>query len=242
MNLNVLLLCFSLCFFLACESDTPAENPDNEAMTEVAEKKENAESQIVAADEVEKTKEEVKAPESEEVATPTKEKKAVAVKKTKTTVAKKAPAKKVVSKGTAGIRFSNKVHAFGTIKEGEKVKYAFEFTNTGNSDLEILNAKATCGCTNPAFPFMPIAPGETGKIVVTFNSKGKTGMQRPAVTITSNAYPRTHKLYLEGKVVKEEPIMVDPIETEIKPSENTEKGEVKEQEVKKENVGENGEG
>lgn len=96
--------------------------------------------------------------------------------------------------------FQGKKHDYGMIEQGDKVNHVFKFTNTGEADLIIKNAEASCGCTVPTYPFIPIAPGKTGSIAVTFSSVGKMGTQRPSITVTSNAYPRTQTLYLEGFV------------------------------------------
>ena len=98
------------------------------------------------------------------------------------------------------ITFQKNVHHYGRITQGDKIEHKFVFTNTGKKELIISNATATCGCTQPSFPFMPIAPGEEGYIGVIFDSKGKLGRQKPAITITTNAKPATYQLYLEGYV------------------------------------------
>ena len=78
-------------------------------------------------------------------------------------------ATKSVQGGRAKMVFASKVYDYGMIAQGDKVKHAFTFTNTGTKDLIIASAEATCGCTQPGYPFMPIAPGETGTISVVFN-------------------------------------------------------------------------
>lgn len=113
------------------------------------------------------------------------------------------PAKKSKSKKAPKMSFTNDSFAFGMIKPGDVIEHKFEFTNTGNADLVITDAKATCGCTQPSFPFVPIAPGEKGFIGVKYDSTGKLGTQKPTVTITTNAYPKTKKIYLEGIVLSE---------------------------------------
>ena len=45
--------------------------------------------------------------------------------------------------------FDKLSHDFGTINEGEVVETVFTLTNTGSSDLIILNARGSCGCTVP---------------------------------------------------------------------------------------------
>ncbi len=109
--------------------------------------------------------------------------------------------KKKSSKGGAKMQFTNDTFAFGTIKPGEVIEHKFEFTNTGTTDLVITDAKATCGCTQPSFPFIPIPPGEKGFIGVKYDSTGKLGTQKPTVSLTTNASPKTQKVYLEGLVI-----------------------------------------
>jgi len=87
------------------------------------------------------------------------------------------------------ITFEKKVHDFGTITEGEVVEHTFKFTNTGDTDLIISNASASCGCTIPDWPKEPIAPGKQGKIKVKFNSNGKKDMITKDITILANTDP-----------------------------------------------------
>ncbi|MBS1783573.1 MAG: DUF1573 domain-containing protein [Bacteroidetes bacterium] len=78
-------------------------------------------------------------------------------------------------------------HSFGTISEGEKVRFAYKFKNTGSNPLVISNAVASCGCTVPSYPKEPIAPGNEGEILVEFNSQGRVGHQQKSVLVYSNA-------------------------------------------------------
>ncbi len=123
---------------------------------------------------------------------------------TQTTIAtdrKTEPEKQEIKpRKRAKIAFEKTTYQFGTIKEGEKIKHDFVFKNTGNAPLLIKKVEVSCGCTFPSYPFIPIEPGEKGKIGVTFNSEHKSGRQKPTVTIITNARPRTHKLFLEGFV------------------------------------------
>ena len=85
------------------------------------------------------------------------------------------------------MEFTETKHSFGTIKEGEKVKHAFKFKNTGSNPLIISDAIASCGCTVPSYPKEPIPPGGEGEIVVEFNSAGRPGQQQKNVIVHSNA-------------------------------------------------------
>ncbi|MEL6863853.1 MAG: DUF1573 domain-containing protein [Bacteroidota bacterium] len=113
---------------------------------------------------------------------------------------KKKVKKKKSQKKRPKLSFKQETYNYGQIMQGDKVEYQFRFKNTGNADLVIKDATASCGCTKPSYPFIPIAPGEEGYIGVIFDSKGKLGMQKPSITVVTNASPKTYKLYLEGVV------------------------------------------
>lgn len=89
---------------------------------------------------------------------------------------------------------------FGKIKQGDIVKHSFKFKNDGENPLIITAAQASCGCTVPEYPKEPIAPGESGEILVQFNSTGKMGAQNKTVQITANTLPNTTTLVLKGEV------------------------------------------
>jgi hypothetical protein len=74
---------------------------------------------------------------------------------------------------------------FGTIDQGTNVEHVFKFTNTGKAPLVIVDAKSSCGCTVPQFTKDPVAPGETGEMLVKFNGSGKNQVSK-TVTITAN--------------------------------------------------------
>lgn len=83
--------------------------------------------------------------------------------------------------------FDKTDHDFGTINEGDTVETVFSFTNTGDSNLIITDAKGSCGCTVPEYPKnTPIKPGESGEIKVKFDSSNKPNLQSKTVTITAN--------------------------------------------------------
>lgn len=121
----------------------------------------------------------------------------------KTIVREVAPNSAVEPKkgGVPQMSFDETHFHFGEVEDGELVKHTFNFTNTGTGDLVIADATASCGCTTPSFSFMPIKPNETSTIEVTFNSANREGVQSKVITITTNAYPRVRKVFIEGKVL-----------------------------------------
>lgn len=94
-------------------------------------------------------------------------------------------------------------HDYGTIPEGPKAVYEFQFINMGTVPLIITNAQASCGCTTPEYPKQPILPGKKGKIKVTYNTEGHPGNFIKSVYITSNAISNSNFLgkdYYELKI------------------------------------------
>jgi len=99
------------------------------------------------------------------------------------------------------IQFEEIEHDFGRIIEGESVSYAFNFTNTGKSDLILADVSTSCGCTVPSYPKTPIRPGESGVVKVAFNSNGKRGYQSKNIIVAANTQPNTTVIRIKAQVV-----------------------------------------
>jgi len=89
--------------------------------------------------------------------------------------------------GTAVLTFSSPEHNFGKVEAGEKIGCIFSYTNTGDADLVIASATASCGCTVPKYDKKPVPPGGSGTIEVIFDTSGREGMQTKTVVVQSNA-------------------------------------------------------
>ena len=96
------------------------------------------------------------------------------------------------------ISFERTAHDFGRVESGPTYKTSFKFTNTGNADLIISNAKASCGCTVPSYSDEPIKPGQTGEIKVEFDSKGRVGEQLKLISVTTNTAPNENVLTVKS--------------------------------------------
>jgi hypothetical protein len=103
--------------------------------------------------------------------------------------------------GKAVITFREYEHQFGKVDEGEKVGCIFTFENTGTSDLVILSAATTCGCTVPDYDRKPVSPGETGKLEVIFDTSGRNGIQSKVITVRSNASNPVVMLKITAEVI-----------------------------------------
>lgn len=105
-----------------------------------------------------------------------------------------------IEKGAALISFDSKEYDFGTINEGEIVETTFKLTNSGQTDLIIIDAKTTCGCTVPIWPKKPIKPGQTEDVKVRFNTSGKKNRQQKNITLITNTESGREVLTLKGMV------------------------------------------
>ena len=99
---------------------------------------------------------------------------------------------------------------YGTVsKESDNGIRVFEFKNSGDAPLVIINVQSTCGCTVPTKPTEPIMPGKTGKIEVKYNMN--PGPIRKTITVESNAtnYPNGQiALKIKGEVIVKQEVNV----------------------------------
>jgi hypothetical protein len=96
--------------------------------------------------------------------------------------------------------FEDTIHDFGRVKENEIVTFDFDFMNEGKKDVLISEAKASCGCTVPSYPQIPIKYGEKNKVSISFNSQGKKGYNEKLTILYTNANPSMYNLYIRAEV------------------------------------------
>ena len=89
-------------------------------------------------------------------------------------------------KKTPKITFDKLIHNFGNISPATQHICEFNFTNTGNGVLEILEIEETCGCTPSALSKSAYAPGEKGSLKVGFYSDTQLGKTSKPIYIYSN--------------------------------------------------------
>ena len=99
------------------------------------------------------------------------------------------------------------VAKFPKVQEGKMVNYVFEFTNTGVIPLEFYSYEVECTCTVVTLPDEPIAPGQQGRIEVSFDTNGKYYFQDRIINLVTNTKRKNEKLrlkvYVEPKLVTE---------------------------------------
>jgi hypothetical protein len=73
------------------------------------------------------------------------------------------------------IVFKEDAHDFGKIKQGINLSYEFVFRNDGDDTLTIKNVETSCGCTAALVSNKKVEPGKTGRIKVSFDTRGYAG-------------------------------------------------------------------
>ena len=100
------------------------------------------------------------------------------------------------------IVFDQKIHNFGTLKDGEIISYSFIFRNVGGSPVKIIKAERSCGCIEPHYGSDEIAPGQSSAVEVVLNTAGECGNLIREVTIeTSEGEKKELKVgaYIDNK-------------------------------------------
>ena len=108
----------------------------------------------------------------------------------------------LVSYAQPQLKFSETKNNFGLVKKGELVTMEYSFTNTGNQPAIITEAKVECSCTTVEFTKQPIAPNQSDKIVVKFDTKSVYDRQDRIIEIISNAKNSNQKIRFKGVVLK----------------------------------------
>lgn len=100
------------------------------------------------------------------------------------------------------IKWVSTVHDFGAFDENDgRVTCRMSFVNEGDAPLVITSARATCGCTTPAYSKEEIMPGDSGHVDISFNPIGRPGRFDKKVYIETNTKPSRSTLTIKGVVI-----------------------------------------
>ncbi len=105
-----------------------------------------------------------------------------------------------VSAQTGKLVIEDTTFTFEPIREGDQAEHIFSLRNEGNAPLRITEVRPACGCTTPEWTRKPVAPGETGSIKATFDSKGRPGPFRKSILVLTDGEPEQLTLYIQGQV------------------------------------------
>lgn len=113
-----------------------------------------------------------------------------------------AVAASLYAAAASNIEWLSTSHNFGAFDEDNgPVTCEFKFVNTGDEPVTILSARASCGCTQPAYQHEAVAPGDTATIIVAYNPEGRPGRFNKSVTVETSAEPRRTRLTIRGVVI-----------------------------------------
>lgn len=119
----------------------------------------------------------------------------------------------IKAQSNAQISTDEPSYNFGTIAEEKgPASHTFIIKNMGTSPLVITRITASCGCTQPEWSKAPIAPGQTGEVLVTYNPKGRPGPFYKTISIFSNAKKSSYTIGIKGNVTPKslQPVFIYP--------------------------------
>ena len=101
------------------------------------------------------------------------------------------------------IWFKEILHNYGEIPVGSDGQWSFVFRNLGDEPIVVNRVRSTCGCTVPSWPREPVAPGDSARITVQYNTT-QTGTFLKSVFVYSTAANSPVKLQIKGRVTAPE--------------------------------------
>jgi hypothetical protein len=96
-----------------------------------------------------------------------------------------AKAEKAEAEKAPRLTIVEPVKDYGVVPKGDKLTWAFDIKNTGNTDLQIISAKPGCGCTVADFDKV-IKAGATGKVTAHVDTTNFAGPIAKSVTLETN--------------------------------------------------------
>ena len=97
--------------------------------------------------------------------------------------------------------FERHVMQLGDLPQGVERTIRFMVRNGSDKPLELLQARADCGCTTAALPKGKIPVGESVDIEVIFSGRAPDGPLRRTVTVETDGIPKRFELVIEGHVI-----------------------------------------
>lgn len=101
------------------------------------------------------------------------------------------------------LRFNTLIHDFGTLTQGDKAEFKFEFINDTVAVLAIQHVTTSCGCTTPSYSKRPVKGKHKGSINVKYDSE-RLGQFSKTVFIYTNFSLEPVELRITGKVLSQE--------------------------------------
>jgi hypothetical protein len=115
------------------------------------------------------------------------------------------------------VKFQEKIHDFGKIKQSVPVTYDFAFKNISDKPVVIESVSTSCGCTTPTWPQTPVAKGKSDKITAGFNAAA-AGVFNKTIYVKVAGVDRPVELKITGEVLTAEAYAKFESEKETKKS------------------------
>ncbi|MBU6339892.1 MAG: DUF1573 domain-containing protein [Bacteroidetes bacterium] len=90
-------------------------------------------------------------------------------------------------------------HNFGQVRQGYPVKFTFQFTNITQEPVLLQTVRTTCGCTAAKWPESAILPGETGDILIEYDTY-KSGDFEKKIRVFFDKQRKPEILWIRGSV------------------------------------------
>jgi hypothetical protein len=84
------------------------------------------------------------------------------------------------------IEFSEEIHNFGSLKEGEIVSFSFKFKNLGESPFRLRKVEPACGCLTVRYDKEELGTAQSSIVEVIFNTEGEWGNQIKTVEVETS--------------------------------------------------------
>jgi hypothetical protein len=84
------------------------------------------------------------------------------------------------------LKLENASADFGRVKQNSSTSRELSLTNTGKKELSIKAIQGNCTCISASAAKKLLKPGESGKIIISFNPQDRKGTQTKAITVYSN--------------------------------------------------------
>ena len=96
------------------------------------------------------------------------------------------------------VKLSTQELNLGSFPKEETKTGEIHFKNTGDKPFVIYDVVTSCGCTKVDYPKTPIPPGETLKLIVTYEAD-KPGYFRKSLKVYGNMKESPMKLFVKGE-------------------------------------------
>lgn len=89
----------------------------------------------------------------------------------------------------------------GEIQAGDTVVQAFVLTNYGSQDVKVEGVTKSCTCTSAKIDKKLIKPGESARVTLTVDTKGKSGRFLVDGVLIANTRQRFYKMIVRGLIL-----------------------------------------